>query len=328
MGITINPQIGSAAMNGGFGLVSDVVNFVLGQKAADKNWNRSVAYADRTSDLEYRRFLDQWKREIAYNDPSAQMQRFIQAGLNPNLVYSQGSSASSPSVPGAQGVTPPAVPVPNIRNPMSDVLDARYKQAATKELEGKTELSYAEANRILKMTPVEYDKFKADVDRLRQQISNDEYQTHINQIKERILKKEDENPGYQWYLEDDENGNPIYKDLIDLIMEQQYYDLRSTAKDYENAQIKFMQEIGILEKTNQRMSFENQDLEKWVEVCAEIYKAQGDQAAVLSILADQDRKFYETLGNREGWNMVFKILTALIQGVNAGANIIGARSRR
>lgn len=37
--------------------------------------------------------LDQWHRENAYNDPSAQRQRFEAAGLNPNLVYGSGLSS-------------------------------------------------------------------------------------------------------------------------------------------------------------------------------------------------------------------------------------------
>lgn len=49
---------------------------------------------------------DQWYREIAYNDPSAQVARLKAAGLSPHLVYGQGvsgasgnSSVSSPDMP-------------------------------------------------------------------------------------------------------------------------------------------------------------------------------------------------------------------------------------
>ncbi|MBQ3410779.1 MAG: hypothetical protein IJH30_03405, partial [Bacillus sp. (in: Bacteria)] len=42
--------------------------------------------------------LAQWERENAYNSPIQQMQRYREAGLNPNLIYGQQNlSAASPS---------------------------------------------------------------------------------------------------------------------------------------------------------------------------------------------------------------------------------------
>lgn len=53
----------------------------------------------------YKRGIEQWNRENAYNSPTAQMERLKQAGLNPNLVYGGGAttlSAHSPAVPTAK----------------------------------------------------------------------------------------------------------------------------------------------------------------------------------------------------------------------------------
>lgn len=45
--------------------------------------------------------IDQWNRQNAYNDPSAQMERYRKAGLNPNLIYGQQNlSAESPQLVG------------------------------------------------------------------------------------------------------------------------------------------------------------------------------------------------------------------------------------
>lgn len=62
---------------------------------ADKN-NR----ANRDlSELAYRQNLEQWSRENEYNSPLQQMQRYKDAGLNPNLIYGQQNlSASSPQL--------------------------------------------------------------------------------------------------------------------------------------------------------------------------------------------------------------------------------------
>lgn len=43
--------------------------------------------------------LEQWNRQNAYNTPLAQMQRFKDAGLNPNLIYGQGSNGNASSSP-------------------------------------------------------------------------------------------------------------------------------------------------------------------------------------------------------------------------------------
>lgn len=43
--------------------------------------------------------VEAWNMQNAYNTPAAQMQRYTDAGLNPNLMYSQGSSGNSSSAP-------------------------------------------------------------------------------------------------------------------------------------------------------------------------------------------------------------------------------------
>lgn len=67
----------------------------LGATAA-QNW-----YNRKQVDKQWKRELQQWERENAYNDPSAQMARLKAAGLSPNLMYADANgantSASSPS---------------------------------------------------------------------------------------------------------------------------------------------------------------------------------------------------------------------------------------
>lgn len=46
------------------------------------------------SELEYQRNLELWNMQNEYNSPQAQMQRYIDAGLNPNLIYGTGSASS------------------------------------------------------------------------------------------------------------------------------------------------------------------------------------------------------------------------------------------
>lgn len=57
----------------------------------------------------------------AYNSPAAQMQRYKEAGLNPDLVYSDGSLSSPASAPSAAGIaSTPSVGAAHLDNPFGD----------------------------------------------------------------------------------------------------------------------------------------------------------------------------------------------------------------
>lgn len=76
------------------------------QQENDKNRQYNLMLAKQQNQWN----LDQWNRENAYNDPTAQMQRLRNAGLNPDLVYGSGSaanlSAPSPEMTAGEGSLP------------------------------------------------------------------------------------------------------------------------------------------------------------------------------------------------------------------------------
>lgn len=54
------------------------------------------AYQDRSAlDYQNKQNIKLWNMTNQYNTPAAQMQRFMDAGLNPNLIYSQSNEAGS-----------------------------------------------------------------------------------------------------------------------------------------------------------------------------------------------------------------------------------------
>lgn len=76
------------------GVAGGIMNY-YSQKETNKA-NRELA------ELAYQQNVEQWERENAYNHPAQQMSRLREAGLNPNLVYGNGSavqtSAHSPQM--------------------------------------------------------------------------------------------------------------------------------------------------------------------------------------------------------------------------------------
>lgn len=53
----------------------------------------------KLAQYQYEKNLEQWQRENNYNTPKSQMQRLADAGLNPMLMYSQGSTGQAASSP-------------------------------------------------------------------------------------------------------------------------------------------------------------------------------------------------------------------------------------
>lgn len=85
----------------GIGAIGGVVGGFLtamNQAHTDK-LNRD--YADKTYERQKADSLDFWNLQNQYNSPEQQMQRFTDAGLNPNLVYSRGDAgnANTPQLP-------------------------------------------------------------------------------------------------------------------------------------------------------------------------------------------------------------------------------------
>lgn len=84
-------QMGSSAIGGLFQLGSSALNYKYQKQLAEQQNQFN---------------LDMWRMNNEYNSPQAQMKRFEQAGLNPNLIYGQGTSGNSSSPP--QMITPQA----------------------------------------------------------------------------------------------------------------------------------------------------------------------------------------------------------------------------
>lgn len=89
---------------------SDIIGSLLGtagmlydsyQNRKNSKWNtqQTISAQKAEAELAYQRSLDMWHMQNAYNSPQAQMQRFQQAGLNPHLIYGQGTPGQAMAPP-------------------------------------------------------------------------------------------------------------------------------------------------------------------------------------------------------------------------------------
>ena len=107
---------------------------------------QNINYQQNTNALQNRRNLElynmqradalaDWERQNQYNSPSQQMQRFKEAGLNPNLIY--GQMTNSPVIRSTEAKAPDYV-APQIKgNAAADALMA-YQNVKQMELQNKS----------------------------------------------------------------------------------------------------------------------------------------------------------------------------------------------
>lgn len=132
MGDSILPFVGAAAegQQNTMNAIMSVVKYRADAKMAQKQYERQRKDA-----------LSDWNMQNAYNSPAAQMQRLKEAGLNPNLVYGNGATATASSQPRSSDYAETKFNAPiqsgagsAVNNSISNYYDAQVKQATIDNL--------------------------------------------------------------------------------------------------------------------------------------------------------------------------------------------------
>lgn len=159
---------GSGLVSGGLGLISGLISGAQQRKMLNKQIEAQAEENQKTRDYnlmlarqqnawnieqyerEQRDYLDNWNRQNEYDSPSAQMERFKAAGLNPNLIYGQMSSSPSidtSSIAGSLTAGESASPndmsplgrMPTFGDALQQGLDAGLKEAQIESIKANTE---------------------------------------------------------------------------------------------------------------------------------------------------------------------------------------------
>lgn len=144
----IDPLIGRSLISAGTSLAGGILG-MFGQQSA----NQATLAAQREQNAWNERM---WRANNEYNDPSAQMERLIKAGISPTLAAQtiQGGNSNAP----AQGVAPPQIQ--NTLSPLGDSISnigdslinayAVDSQAQLNKIRGDNETKETLANILLK----------------------------------------------------------------------------------------------------------------------------------------------------------------------------------
>lgn len=84
------------------GIAGGLYNAYHDRKTSKENTDKTIAAQKAEAELAYQRQVEMWHMQNAYNSPEQQMARFGSAGLNPHLIYGQGTSGNSSSTPNYQ----------------------------------------------------------------------------------------------------------------------------------------------------------------------------------------------------------------------------------
>lgn len=208
--------IGAAAS-----LAGNALNSASASSAATKSFERQK---DLMS-LQQQYAVENWNREVNYNDPKEQMRRLEQAGLNPNLVYGNGAagleapSTAAPTAPSAPMAQTPFVDFASSANQLSQVaanlanVDKTKAETVAKDIENifnrkvldERIRSYSLANDL---TEAQTREVWTKINNLEQQSSlivaqlNSKYienglikaQTEESELRKKLLERE-----YEWY---------------------------------------------------------------------------------------------------------------------------------
>lgn len=312
---------------------------------------KSIAYAEKENILQrqfaehqaavaYQRQLEMWNKENAYNTPSAQMARYIEAGLNPNLIYNNGQVPSP--VPAVAPVGNTTSHVPQLSNPLSPenlsfarLTDAQIKniEADTEKKEADTQLSYKQGWQIDKLTQAEVNLINAQTKSLEQLYDSREYQTNVEQLKLKFfVENRDVESGENSHI--DENGNIVVDDvwtrsLRDLFYDNYVKELFASEAEYDIAIRSFLDRVGIIKENHDYLKLTNQDLQEFVNICATIYQAQKKDAELAITLAEGNNDFWRIFdGKSDAIKMIGGFLKIMAQGVMSGNFIrFGPRGR-
>ncbi|QCS36718.1 minor capsid protein [Capybara microvirus Cap3_SP_668] len=88
------------------GIASSLLGGALSQKAVNATNQANIQMVRETNqaNMDLAKYQNEanynlWREQMAYNTPSEMMKRYEDAGLNPNLIYNSGASASAASSP-------------------------------------------------------------------------------------------------------------------------------------------------------------------------------------------------------------------------------------
>lgn len=146
MPLPLIPLLGAGAslLGQGINALSNSAN-----NRRQREWSEHM-YGVQRSDA-----LADWQMQNDYNSPAAQMKRFMEAGLNPNLIYGSANNDTATvrsSSPGQYSPNATHIDTGGLSNSLMSIYDTQLKQAQTDNL--KQQLETAKQDTLLRAAQI------------------------------------------------------------------------------------------------------------------------------------------------------------------------------
>lgn len=131
--------------------VGNAIGGIFGAKQSGKNVQAQIQANKELAQYQYSKDLEMWNRQNEYNSPSEAMERFREAGINPNLVVEGASSwGQAKEMPKYQSVTADYTKVQNKMAAVMQTLgmfnDFRLKNAQVSNMNAVSRSANAKAS--------------------------------------------------------------------------------------------------------------------------------------------------------------------------------------
>ena len=185
------PALLGGIIAAGASLTGSLVDTLSGAKQSRANTDKTNATNILLAREGYRHDVDMWNRANAYNSPQAQMQRFKDAGLNPHLIYGQGSAGNAVSAPSFRtphveynyqapryGAAIQSV-VPMLMEVGSWMQDMRLKDAQVRSVESGIDKSWLQQQQLQQLIKYLEEKNPKQLEKLQNELSLYPYQSQM-----------------------------------------------------------------------------------------------------------------------------------------------------
>lgn len=200
-------SLGGGLISGGLGAITSLFS----NSSQKKENERNREFAEYMYDRQYDNSIKVWNMQNKYDLPSAQKQRLIDAGLNPDLMYSGAGVSPSPNLHAAVAGSPSTGSLPGYGGIAESFNQGRLLDAQIRNIDANTEKTKSETegqgytndilasdakfadaknSGIIRAQDVQIDDTSAAADLKRQQIINlqEEVKVFNQNIRESIAR--------------------------------------------------------------------------------------------------------------------------------------------
>lgn len=205
-----DPHVVAAGLTALGGVANSLLGGLFGSSANEKN----IEMQRETNAQNYKMFkeqqqynLDMWNKQNAYNDPSAQVERLLRAGINPSAVFGSGSlseagTLTSPNAPEMKAAhVNPYQPDLQVGDAVNAYIQSQLANAQRRKTDA--DIKHTEALTLTEQRSLDY-KLKllssqanregvlGDIARSELRYMQDSYYWRLKQLRNDIVSQEDQ----------------------------------------------------------------------------------------------------------------------------------------